>query len=134
VDTPTETLPPAVSTYLNSLNQLGEAEVLTDCFLENAVVRDEAREYVGLPGIKSWKLEGDAGPSRQVAVIGSELVGNMVRLRTNVNASADSSSMDYVFELSNGKISILDIKPAPSNDPGGKSEPEPNCGGAPSDG
>lgn len=71
----------------------GTAEMLGDCFLKNAFVRDEEREYFGLPGIKSWKLEGDARYRYEVEPLNSELCGETVILKARMSGAFPKSPL-----------------------------------------
>ena len=50
------TLPKPVINYLAAV-EAKDAEMLTLCFADDAIVHDEGRDYCGLDAIRSWKQE-----------------------------------------------------------------------------
>lgn len=130
-----ETLPPAIATYLATLKGDVKAESFGGCFLENAIVHHDGREYVGLPGIKTWMLQTKT-QGVKVEVADFQQRGENASLRATVSGQSPGGSrlIDYEFSLSRGKISQLNIKPSEPVDTGGHNEPDPGCAGAPPDG
>ena len=63
-------LPEPIAAYFQADAHAGEA--ITQCFTEQAVVRDEGRTYSGRAAIKAWKLDASTKYSYTSEPIGFE--------------------------------------------------------------
>ena len=91
----------------------GDGEAVSQCFTENAVVKDEGHTHKGRAAIKEWKTDASAKyeyTSEPIAcqekdgktVVTSHLVGNF---------PGSPVDLRFFFELEGGKIASLEIIP-----------------------
>ena len=89
------------------------AEVLSQCFTEDAVVKDEGHTYYGRAAIKDWKARASEkyqytseplalDQEDEKAVVTSRLTGNFPGSPVNLR---------FFFELDGDKIKSLEIMP-----------------------
>ena len=104
-------LPKPVATYFTADNSGGEA--VSQCFTENAVVKDEGHTHQGRAAIKQWKTEASAKyeytsepfaceEKDRKTVVTSHLVGNFPGSPVNLR---------FFFEVEGDKIASLEIIP-----------------------
>ena len=105
------TLPKPIAAYFTA--DKGDAKAISQCFTQNAVVKDEGHTYKGRAAIKQWK----AGTTTKYeytsepfaceekdgkTVVTSRLVGNF---------PGSPVDLRYFFQLKGEKISSLEIIP-----------------------
>jgi len=104
-------LPQPVAAYFTADRMDGEA--VSQCFTENAVVKDEGHTYTGRAAIKQWKADASAKyqyTSEQIAcerkagkvIVTSRLTGNFPGSPVNLR---------FCFGLEGDKIAALEIVP-----------------------
>ena len=103
-------LPKPIATYFAA--DKNDSETLSQCFTENAVVKDEGHAYKGRAAIKQWKTGTSTKyeyPSEPVAceekdgiiVVTSHLVGNF---------PGSPAMLEFIFVVKDRKIVSLEIK------------------------
>lgn len=104
------TLPKAVSNYLAAV-EAKDAEMLTLCFADDAIVHDEGRDYRGLDAIRSWKKETQTKYKYVMQPLDASVSGKTMKLRARLTGDFPGSpaDVDYTFTLANGKITSLEI-------------------------
>jgi hypothetical protein len=104
-------LPSPIATYVAAENS-GDPEALSQCFAENAVVRDEGRTIEGLAAIQQWKAETrkkyqhTVEPLASVQNDGKTIVTN----RLTGNFPGSPIELEFVFTLDGDKIISLEIR------------------------
>jgi len=107
----TTNLPTPIALYITAENS-GDTEVFSQCFAENAVVRDEAQTIQGLGAIKQWKTETrkkyqhTIEPLSSVQKDGKTIVTN----RLTGNFPGSPIELEFVFTLDSDKIASLEIR------------------------
>ena len=104
------TLPKPVINYLAAV-EANDAEMLTLCFADDAIVHDEGRDYCGLEAIRSWKQETLAKYKYVMEPLDASVSGKTVKLRARLTGDfpGNPADLDYTFALANGKITSLEI-------------------------
>ena len=103
-------LPTPIATYIATANR-GEAEALTQCFAESAIVRDEGKTIEGLAAIKKWiaetkqKYQYTIEPLAFTQKDGKTVVTN----RLTGNFPGSPIELEFVFTLDCDKIAALEI-------------------------
>jgi len=103
-------LPTPIATYVVAENS-GDPEVLTQCFAEDAIVRDEDKTIEGLAAIKQWKAETRKKYQHTIEPIlcvrkdGKTIVTN----RLTGNFPGSPIELEFVFTLDGNKIVSLEI-------------------------
>jgi len=104
-------LPKPVAAYFTA--DKGDGEAVSQCFTENAIVKDEGHTHKGRAAIKEWKTDASAKyeyTSEPIAcqekdgktVVTSHLVGNF---------PGSPVDLRFFFELEGDKIVSLEIIP-----------------------
>jgi hypothetical protein len=104
-------LPKPIAAYFTA--DSGDGEAVSQCFTENAIVKDEGHTYKGRAAIKEWKTDASAKyqyTSEPFAcdekdgktVVTSRLVGNF---------PGSPVDLRYSFKLEGDKIASLEIVP-----------------------
>jgi len=104
-------LPKPVAAYFTA--DKGDGEAVSQCFTENAIVKDEGHTHKGRAAIKEWKTDASAKyeyTSEPIAcqekdgktVVTSHLVGNF---------PGSPVDLRFFFELEGDKIASLEIIP-----------------------
>ena len=104
-------LPKPIAAYFTADEVDGEA--VSQCFTENAVVKDEGHTHKGRAAIKAWKADASAKyqyTSEPLAceekdgkiVVNSHLVGNF---------PGSPADLRFLFKLEGDKIALLEIIP-----------------------
>ena len=105
-----DNLPKPIALYICAENS-GETKLFDECFVEDAVVRDESETHQGLAAIKAWKAETKrkyqhtVDPVRIAEQDGKFVVTN--RLAGNFPGSP--VELDFVFTIRGEKIVSLEI-------------------------
>jgi hypothetical protein len=100
-----------IALYIAAENR-GDAEALSQCFAEHAIVRDEGRIIEGLVAIKRWKTETTkkyrhtVEPLASVHKDGKTVVTN----RLSGNFPGSPIELHFIFELDGNKIASLEIR------------------------
>ena len=103
-------LPKPVTNYLAAI-EAKDTDMLTLCFAEDALVRDEGRDYRGLDAIRSWKQETQTKYKYSMEPLDASVSGKTVQLRARLTGDFPGSpvDLDYTFTLANDKITSLEI-------------------------
>ena len=107
----TTNLPTPIAIYIAAENS-GDTKALSQCFAEDAVVRDEAQTIQGLAAIKQWKAETrkkyqhTIEPLASVQKDGKTIVTN----RLTGNFPGSPIELEFVFTLDGEKIVSLEIR------------------------
>jgi hypothetical protein len=105
-----DNLPKPIALYIEAENG-GDASLCDQCFVDNAVVRDENEIRSGLPAIKKWKAETKRKYQHIVeplSVIQKE-GKTIVRNRLTGKFPGSPIELDFAFTLSGDKIVSLEI-------------------------
>src|SRR5258706_16421229 len=104
-------LPKPIAVYLAADG--GDSEALSQCFAEDAVVRDEGQTYRGLAAIKQWKAEAKKKYQYTVEPLASAREGakTIVTNRLTGNFPGSPVDLQFVFGLDRNKIVSLEIHP-----------------------
>lgn len=103
-------LPAPIANYIAAENR-ADAQALSQCFAENAVVRDEGKTMKGLAAIKRWKTETSKKyrhtmePLALIRKGGETIVTN----RLTGNFPGSPIEIQFVFRLVGDKIASLEI-------------------------
>jgi ketosteroid isomerase-like protein len=106
------TLPPAIARYFEGANAF-DAETASSMFAPDAVVHDEARDHVGRPAIRRW-VQGTIDRYATQFVVESESESadaTLVVVRLSGSFPGSPIRIRFVFQLADGAITHLDIKP-----------------------
>jgi ketosteroid isomerase-like protein len=103
-------LPAPIAAYLATVNAKDTSK-LADCFADDAVVHDEARDYQGLDAIKAWRWETQAKYNYTMEPIDASVDGDTVKVLARLAGDFPGSpvELDYTFVLENDKIASLAI-------------------------
>jgi hypothetical protein len=104
-------LPTPIALYIAAENN-GDTESLSQCFAEDAVVRDENQAIEGLAAIKKWKAETKKKYQHTIEPLSSvEKEGKtIVTNRLTGNFPGSPIELDFVFTLAGNKIVALEIQ------------------------
>jgi hypothetical protein len=103
-------LPTSIAIYIAAENS-GDMETLSQCFAEDAVVRDEGKTIDGLAAIKEWKAEAKkkyqhtVEPLSSIQKDGKTIVTN----RLTGNFPGSPIELEFAFTLAGNKIASLEI-------------------------
>jgi hypothetical protein len=103
-------LPTPIACYIAAVNSSG-TETLTECFAENAVVRDENQTIEGLDAIKQWAAETKRKYQHTIEPLafsqqdGTTIVTN----RLTGNFPGSPIELEFVFTVDGGMIMSLAI-------------------------
>ena len=106
-----DSLPKPIALYVAAENS-GDANLLDQCFAENAVVKDEGQTIEGLAAIKMWKAETKKKYQHTIEPLactqkdGKTVVTN----RLTGNFPGSPIELEFVFTLHRDKIAALDIR------------------------
>ena len=108
--TTTDTLPGAVTRYLEAANRF-DAPAAADCFTADASVYDENHDHIGRDAIRAWIAETSRKYRPAFTVMRSVVYGDDVTLAVAVSGQFPGSpvTLDFMFRLRNGKILLLTI-------------------------
>ena len=104
-------LPGPISNYFAA--DEGDAERLSQCFTENAVVKDEGHTYTGRAAIKEWKARASEKYqyTSELLALDREDRKAVVTSRLTGNFPGSPVSLRFFFELDGEKIKSLEIIP-----------------------
>jgi len=103
-------LPAPIAAYIAAENS-GDTEALTQCFAEQAVVRDEGQTIEGLAAIKQWKAETRKKYQHTIEPLAFVQKGDeiIVTNRLTGNFPGSPIELEFVFRLEGDKIAALEI-------------------------
>ena len=105
-----DNLPKPIALYVAAENS-GDVNLFDQCFVDNAVVRDERETHTGLAAIKQWKAETKKKYQHTVDPVSfAEKLGKtIVTNRLTGNFPGSPIELDFVFTLAGDKIVSLEI-------------------------
>lgn len=105
-------LPGPVANYL-AAEEAKNAELLARCFHNDAVVRDEGKEYRGVAVIEAWYRNANAKYRFIVEPLDASIDGQTVVVRTHVTGDFPGGAADLrcTFEVIEDRIKSLEIVP-----------------------
>ena len=104
-------LPKPIAAYFTA--DKGDAEAVSQCFTDNAVVKDEGHTYNGRAAIKQWREEAAAKYEYTSEPFACEEKGGklVVTSRLTGNFPGSPADLRFFFELQGDKIASLEIIP-----------------------
>ena len=104
-------LPSPIDLYIRIENS-GDVEALSECFVSNATVRDESHTYQGLAAIREWKADTKKKYSHSIAPLEVSDRDGKVILKAQLTGNFPGSpvTLEFSFVLSDGKIASLEIR------------------------
>ena len=104
-------LPKPIAAYFTA--DKGDGEAVSQCFTENAVVKDEGHTHKGRAAIKEWKTDASAKYEYTSEPIACEAKDGKTVVTSHLVGNFPGSPVDlqYFFTLEGGKISSLEIIP-----------------------
>ena len=104
-------LPKPIAAYFTA--DKGDGEAVSQCFTENAVVKDEGYTHNGRAAIKEWKTDASAKYQYTCEPLAcEEKDGKMVVICYLVgNFFGSSVDLRYFFKLEGDKIASLEVVP-----------------------
>jgi hypothetical protein len=107
----TPALPKTVAGYFTA-DQVN-AEAVSQCFTENAIVKDEGRTYQGRAAIKQWKTDASAKYQYTCEPLACERKDGKIVVTCRLTGNFPGSPVDlrFFFELDGDQIASLEIIP-----------------------
>src|SRR5437899_12274909 len=104
-------LPKPVAAYF--MADKGESETLSQCFTQDAVVKDEGQTHKGRAAIKQWKTDTAARYeyTSEPLVCGQKDEKTVVISRLTGNFPGSPLNLRFFFKLEGEKIAFLEIIP-----------------------
>lgn len=104
------TLAHPIADYIAADNT-GDARRFGQCFVEDAIVRDEGHSYVGRTAIEQWNTEARAKYQHRIeAISAKEGDGRtIVTMRLAGQFAGSPIDVDFAFRLADDKIVRLEI-------------------------
>jgi hypothetical protein len=104
-------LPQPVATYFTA--DRSDGEVVSQCFTENAVVKDEGRTFKGRAAIRQWKADASAKYQYTSEPVACERRDGkvLVTARLTGNFPGSPVNLRYFFGLEGDQIASLEIVP-----------------------
>src|SRR6266516_4060191 len=104
-------LPKPVAAYFTA--DKGDGEAVSQCFTENAVVKDEGRTHKGRAAIKEWKTDASAKYKYTSEPFACEEKDGKTVVTSHLVGNFPGSPVDlrFFFELEGDKIASLEIIP-----------------------
>ena len=104
-------LPKPIAAYFTA-DELG-GEAVSQCFTENAVVKDEGHTHKGRAAIKEWKTDASAKYQYTCEPLACEEKDGKTVVTSHLVGNFPGSPVDlrFFFTLEGGKISSLEITP-----------------------
>lgn len=105
-------IPKAIAEYY-AADKEQAAEDFSQCFTEDAVVRDEANTYVGRSAIRQWKTDVSQKYAYTAEPFSIAYVGDRIVVASRLVGDFPGSPIDlrYFFMLRGEKIAVLEITP-----------------------
>jgi len=104
-------LPKPVAAFFTA--DKGNSEGVSQCFTENAVVKDEGHNYNGRAAIKKWKTDASTKYQYTSEPFACEQKEGMTVVTSRLTGNFPGSPVDlrFFFELAGDKIASLKIIP-----------------------
>jgi SnoaL-like domain len=104
-------LPKPIAAYFAA--DSGDGEAVSQCFTENAIVKDEGRTYKGRAAIKAWKTDASSKYQYTSEPFGCEEKDGKILVASHLDGNFPGSPVDlrFFFELEGDKIAALEIIP-----------------------
>jgi hypothetical protein len=105
-------LPKPVATYF-AADEIN-SDAVSQCFTENAVVKDEGHTYQGRGAIKQWKTEASTKYQYTCEPLTFERKDGKIVVTCRLTGNSPGSPVDlrFFFELDGDSIASLQIVPA----------------------
>ena len=109
--TESPTLPKPIVAYFTA--DRGDGEAVSQCFTENAIVKDEGHTYKGRAAIKQWKADTSAKYQYTSEPFECEEKGGEIIVVSHLVGNFPGSPVDlrYFFKVQEEKIVSLKIIP-----------------------
>lgn len=103
-------LPPVIANYF-AADRGRNAEVVSRCFTDTAVVKDEGNTYSGRDAIRRWKSESSQKYTYTVDPFATAIEGERTIVTSRLTGDFPGSPVDlrYLFVLDDEKIAELEI-------------------------
>ena len=104
-------LPKPIAAYFSA--DKGDAKAVSECFTENAVVKDEGHTYRGRPAIEKWKTDTSAKYQYTCEPLACEEKDGKTVVTSHLVGNFPGSPVDlrYFFGLEGDKIASLEVVP-----------------------
>jgi len=104
-------LPKPIAAYFSA--DKGDGEAVSECFTENAVVKDEGHTYKGRPAIKAWKTDASAKYQYTCEPLACEGKDGKTVVTSHLVGNFPGSPVDlrFFFQLEGDKIASLEVMP-----------------------
>ena len=104
-------LPKPVAAYFAA--DKGDSETLSQCFAEDAVVKDEGQTHQGRAAIKRWKTDASAKYTYTSEPVACEQKDGKTVVTSRLTGNFPGSPVDlrFFFKLEGEKIASLEIIP-----------------------
>ena len=104
-------LPKPIADYFTA--DSGDGEAVSQCFTENAVVKDEGHTHKGRAAIKKWKADASTKYQYTCERVAREEKDGMTVITCHLVGNFPGSPVDlrFLFELAGEKIESLEIVP-----------------------
>ncbi len=104
-------LPKPIAAYFTA--DKGDSEAISQCFTENAVVKDEGHTHKGRAAIKQWKTDASAKYEYTCEPLACEEKDGQTVVTCHLVGNFPGSPVDlrFFFELAGDKIEWLGIVP-----------------------
>ena len=104
-------LPKPIAAYFAA--DSGGGEAVSQCFTENAIVKDQGRTYQGRAAIRAWKTDGSSKFQYTNKPFGCEEKDGKIIVASHLDGNFPGSPVDlrFFFKLEGDKIAALEIIP-----------------------
>jgi len=104
-------LPKPIAAYFAA--DRGDGEAVSQCFTDNAVVKDEGHTHKGRPAIREWKTDASAKYEYTCEPISCEEKEGKTVVTSHLVGNFPGSPVDlrFFFKLEGDKIASLEIIP-----------------------
>ena len=104
-------LPKPIAAYFTADSGVGEA--VSQCFTDNAIVKDEGHTYKGRTAIKAWKMDASAKYQYTSEPLACEEKDGKIIVTSHLVGNFPGSPVDlrYFFKLEGDKIASLEVIP-----------------------
>ena len=104
-------LPKPIAAYFTA--DKADVEAVSQCFTEDAVVKDEGHTHQGRAAIKQWKTDASAKYQYTSEPFACEQKGGKFVVTSHLTGNFPGSPVDlrFFFELEGDKIASLEIIP-----------------------
>ena len=105
-----DNLPKPIALYVSAENS-GDTTLFDECFVADAIVRDESETHKGLAAIKAWKAETKRKYQHIVDPLRIEQQNGKFVLTNRLTGNFPGSPirLDFMFTLAGEKIVSLEI-------------------------